>query len=52
MIKILPLLMILTIVSAAIISSCRHNVPVTEEQRLELIEEIKAFERELGFLET
>ena len=52
MAKILPLLVILTIVSAVIVSSCRQSVPVTEEQRLELIEEIKAFEKELGFLET
>jgi len=52
MAKILPLLIILTIVSAVIVSSCRQSVPVTEEQRLELIEEIKAFEKELGFLET
>ncbi len=52
MVKILPLLIILTIVSAVIVSSCRQSVPVTEEQRLELIEEIKAFEKELGFLET
>ncbi len=52
MIKILPLLIILIIVSAVAFSSCQPSVPVTEEQRLELIEEIKAFERELGFLKT
>lgn len=49
---VLTLLIILFIVSAAVVPSCQPGTPVTEEQRLELIEEIKAFEKELGFLET
>lgn len=49
--KILPLLIIL-IMASVIILSCQPGAPVAQEQRLELIEEIKAFEKELGFLET
>ncbi len=52
MIKILPLLIISIVVSAAAFSSCQPSAPAAGEQRLKLIEEIKAFEKELGFLET
>ena len=52
MIKVLPLFIILTILSALIIPSCQPATTVGEEQRLQLIEEIKEFERELGFAET
>jgi hypothetical protein len=49
MLKVIPLLIIPVIV---FFSSCQPRAPVPEEQRLELIEEIKAFEREIGFRET
>jgi len=50
--RALPLLIAAFIVSAAAVLSCQPEVPVAEEQRLQLIDEIKAFERELGFIET
>jgi len=49
--RILPLLITLIMVPAAV-ASCQPDTPVAQQPRLELIEEIKAFERELGFLET
>jgi len=39
-------------VSVAVIPSCQPSTPIAEEQRLQLVDEIKAFERELGFIET
>ena len=48
----LPLLIILFIISVVVVPSCRPGTPLAEEQRLQLIAEIKAFERELGFHET
>ena len=49
---VLPLLIILFIVSAAVVPSCQPGTPLAEEQKMQLIAEIKAFERELGFHET
>lgn len=49
---VLPLLIILFIVSAAIVPSCQPGTPLAEEQRLQLIAEIKTFEKEIGFHET
>ena len=50
--RVLPLLIILFTVSVAVVPSCRPDTPLAEEQRLQLIAEIKAFEREIGFHET
>lgn len=50
--KILPSLIALITLSALIIPSCQPATPFAEEQRLQLIEEIKEFERKLGFAET
>lgn len=50
--RTLPLLIAVFILSALFISSCQPNTPIAEEQRLQLIDEIKAFEKEHGFLET
>jgi len=52
MIKILPLLIILVVVSTSLVPSCQTSTAVSEEQKLQLIEEIKEFERELGFADT
>jgi hypothetical protein len=49
--RILPLLIIL-VMASVITLSCQPDVSVAQEQRLELIEEMKAFEKELGFLDT
>lgn len=48
---ILSWLIILIMVSALVLS-CQPGTPVAETQRLELIAEIKAFEKRLGFVET
>ncbi len=45
-------LITLVLVSTLIIPSCQPGTPVGQEQRLQLIEEIKEFEKELGFAET
>jgi len=50
--RVPPFLIALFLVSAAVVSSCQPETPVGEEQRRQLIAEIKAFERELGFAET
>lgn len=50
--KTIPALIVLLLVSALIIPSCQPSVPVDEEQKLQLIAEIKAFEKRLGFAET
>ena len=50
--KIIPLLIILILVSAAAVPSCQPGISIGQEQKLQLIEEIKEFERELGFVET
>jgi hypothetical protein len=54
MVKTLPLLIIISLafLSALIIPSCQPATSVGEEQKLQLIEEIKAFEKRLGFAET
>ena len=48
----LPFFIAMFLVSAAVVSSCQPETPVDEEQRRQLIAEIKAFERDLGFAET
>ena len=50
--RTLPLLIAAFILSALFISPCQPSTPIAEEQRLQLIDEIKAFERGLGFAET
>ncbi len=52
MIKTIPVLIALVLASALLIPSCQPSTPVDEEQKLQLIEEIKAFEKRLGFAET
>jgi hypothetical protein len=52
MIKTIPVLLALVLASALLIPSCRPSAPADREQRLELIAEIKAFEKSLGFAET
>ena len=50
--KTLPLLILLVLLSLAVLSACQASAPMANEKRLELIEEIKAFEKEFDFLET
>jgi hypothetical protein len=54
MVKTLPLLILISLVSvlALVVPSCQPATSVGEEQKLQLIEEIKAFEKRLGFAET
>lgn len=48
----LLILILLIFVSVSVIPSCQPAASVGEEQKLQLIEEIKAFEKKLGFAET
>jgi len=52
MIKAIPLLLALVLASVLSIPSCQPNAPDDREQRLELIAELKAFEKGLGFAGT
>ena len=50
--RVLPFFIALLMLFAAVVSSCQPEAPVDEGQRRQLIAEIKAFEKELGFAET
>jgi len=50
--KVLPFFIALFLIYAAVVPSCQPETAVDEEQRRQLIAEIKDFERELGFAET
>ncbi len=50
--RVLPFFIALLMLFAAVVSSCQPETPVDEGQRRQLIAEIKAFEKELGFAET
>lgn len=52
MIKTISVLLALVLALALIIPSCQPGAPADQEQRLQLIAEIKAFEKRLGFAET
>lgn len=50
--KALPVLLALLVIFVPGISSCAPSAELNKEQRLDLIQEIKAFEKELGFNDT
>lgn len=50
--KALLVLLALLIIFVLIIPGCKPRTELTDEQKLELIQDIKAFEKKLGFSET
>ena len=50
--KTLPVLLALLILFSLIIPSCKPGTGLSDEQKLELIHDIKAFEKKLGFNDT